>query len=224
MRTQRRLWLVMLASITAACGRSDRQASDQDTLAAYDSTGRSLTVDTAGGSVASPSTASPTTVAEARGIEHWRNLDPPRAPARDAGHTFLRSMADHNEGLVQLAKYAVDRWTDTSTVGDARRVHERHVRLRTELIQMIQSRYQETLVPVPSESHEQRMDSLDLTKAEAFGREFFQRASEHHRGWIRRIDELSPRLANSELKAFATRLRIELQRELETFQRAVTSE
>ena len=234
MRTYRLFWFVMVASIAGACGPSDSETLKQDTLGsrskdtidggriaqrARRDTGSVLAPPQSG----SPATASRSSDPDVAGVEHWRNLDPPRAPTRDADHRYLRNMADYNEGTVEMALYAMDRASRASTIEDARRIHEAHVRLRTELIRMIQSRYEEVLVPVPSPVYEQRLDSLNLSKTSEFDREFYQHCLGHHREWMRKIDDLSASLASPELRAFATQLRANLQSEVDTFTRRLAA-
>ena len=74
-------------------------------------------------------------------------------------------------------------------------------------------------MPVASPVHNDRLDSLDLTKPGEFDRAFYHRALEHHRQWIRSIDTLSPRLTDAGVKAFATQLKAELQSEADAFAR-----
>jgi hypothetical protein len=218
--------LVMLVSITGACGPSDRQGSDQDTVVAGSSTEaveRSRVVDTAAGAVTQEPTQAPTGSAKAdpdvKGVEYWRDLDPKRTAAKDADHGFLRSMADHNEGIVHLLAFAKDRATGTTATGDVQRVTETHARIRTALIDMVRNTYQDVFTPVPVPGNKQRLDSLDLTKPETFNREFYQSTIQHNRLWLGRLDELSPRLKDPAVKAYATRLRAELQGEVDTFTR-----
>lgn len=234
MRPYRLFWFVMVASIAASCGPSDSETMEQDTLGSRSTdtidrgripqkasrdTGSVLAAPPSG----APATATRTTDPDVAGVEHWRNLDPPRQPPRDADHRYLRSMADYNEGTVEMARYAMDRASGATTIEDARRVHEAPVRLRTELVRMIQTRYGERLVPVPSQVYEQRLDSLNLSKTSEFDREFYQHCLEHHRDWMRKIDEMSPPLASPELRAFAMQLRAELQREIQIFTRRLSA-
>lgn len=235
MRTRRSHWLVVLASGAIACHPADREEELRDTLAArgVDTAGRVRIVETAGGDVepavaarpkADPSVAAPPAKdPDVVGVEAWRDLSPKRTPARNAAHQFLRTMADHNQGIVEMAFLAIDRAARPATIEDARRIHDAHVRLRAELIQMIQSRYDELLVPEPRPAYKQRMDSLHLAKPEEFDHQFYQRALDHHRVWIHRIDELHPGLGRSDVSAFATRLRVELQREVEVLTRGLRS-
>ena len=218
MRASSLMLLVMLVSITGACSPSDRQTAAQDTVtvSGTDTAVRSRTVDTA--VAAADSAADP----DVKGVEYWRNLDPKRTPPRDADHGFLRTMADHNEGIVQMVAFAKDRVTGTTTIADVQRVTDTHARLRTELIDMVQTRYRDAFIPVTVPGTKQRLDSLDLTKPEQFNREFYQRAIEQNRLWIGRLDELSPRLKDSAVKAYATTLRAELQSEVDTFTRRLT--
>lgn len=224
MRAYPQALLVMLVFITGACGPSDRQNADQDTLGirGVDTSGRSRVVDTAGGAVDPAPTPSSTTDPDVKGVEHWRDLDPKRPPARDNNHQFLRTMADHNEGMVEMVAFAKDRAADSTTRKDVGGIRDARGRLRTELIDMIRTRYQEVFVPVASPVHNDRLDSLDLTKPAEFDRAFYQRALEHYRQWIRSIDTLSPRLTDASVKAFATQLTAELQRETDTFARRLT--
>ena len=213
--------LVMLVSFTGACGPSDRRG-DQDTVVVGSSTeavGRSRVVDTAAGAVTQAPTGSATADPDVKGVEYWRDLDPKRTPAKDADHGFLRSMADHNEGIVHLVAFAKDRVSGTTAKGDVQSVTETHARVRTELIDMIRTAYQDVFTPVPVPGNKQRLDSLDLTKPEAFNREFYQSAIDHNRLWLGRLDELSPRLKDPAMKAYANRLRGELQGEVDTFTR-----
>ena len=221
MRANSQVLLVMLVSIAGACGRADRETAVQDTLvvaASTDSAAPSRIVDTTSPPVDSAPTKS-SADPDVKGVEYWRDLDPKRSPAKDADHGFLRSMADHNEGLVQMVSFAKDRATGTTTIADVQRVTDTHARVRTELIDMVRSTYQDVFTPVPVPGNKQRLDSLDLTKPEAFNREFYQSAIEHNRLWLGRLDELSPRLKNAAVKAYATRLRAELQGEIDAFTR-----
>ena len=215
--------LVMLV-ITGACGPSDRDAAGRDTLSVSvtDSIGRNRVVDTARGAVAQQPTGSATSDPDVKGVEYWRNLDPKRPPAHDFDHGFLRAMADNNEGIVQMVAFAKDRATGTAAISDVQRVTDTHGRLRTELIDLIRSRYQEVFAPVAVPGNKQRLDSLDLTRPEEFNREFYQRAIEHNRLWIGRLDELSPRIKDSAVKSYATRLRAELQGEVDAFTRRLS--
>ena len=227
MRTHRHFWLVMVAATAAACGPSGQDTAGQDTTrtdtgARVQTAARGRIVETAGRNVATPEAASPPTDPDVAGAEIWRNLDPTRKPARNVDHQFLRSMADNNEGMVEMAFLAIDR-AGAAATENARRVHDTHVRLRTEMVDLARSSYEEVLVPVALPGHKQRMDSLHLAKTEEFDREFDQRGLDCHRAWVRRIDEMSPKLTSPELRAFATRLRAELQREIETFSRRLTS-
>ena len=225
MRAYFQVLLVMLVSITGACGRSDRQVADQDTLtviASIDSGVRSRIVDSGIVAVDTAPVKSPTTDPDVKGVEYWRDLDPKRTPARDGDHGFLRSMADHNEGIVQMVTFAKDRATGTTTLADVQRVTDTHARLRTELIDMVRSRYQDVFTPVPVPGNKQRLDSLDLTKPEAFNREFYQSVIEHNRLWIGRLDALSPRLKDPAVKSYATRLRADLQGEVDAFSGRLT--
>jgi uncharacterized protein (DUF305 family) len=225
MRTHRSHWLVVLVCGAIACQPADRQAGLEDTLAARggDTAGRVRIVETAGGEAEPVVVAPPAKDPDVVGVEVWRDLSPTRTPPRNAAHQFLRIMADHNQGIVEMAFLAVDRASRRATIEDARRIHDAHDRLRAELIQMIQSAYEERLVPEPTPAHSQRMDSLHLAKTEEFDREFYERALDHHRVWIRRIDELLPGLGSSDVSAFATRLRAELQREVDVLTRGLRS-
>jgi len=226
MRAYFQILLVLIVSIPTACGRSERQTADQDSLTvavSTDSVGRSRIVDTAAGiidSVAAP--AKSTTDPDVKGVEHWRDLDPKRPAARDNNHQFLRTMADHNEGMVEMVAFAKDRAAAATTKDDVGRIRDARARLRTELIDMVRNKYQEAFVPVASPVHNDRLDSLDLTKQVEFDRAFYQRALEHHRQWIRSIDTFTPRLTDAGVKAFATQLRAELQSEADAFARRVS--
>ncbi len=215
------LLLVMLVGVSGACGPSDRQTADEDSLRTLvtDSAGRTRVVDTAAGAVAPAQSGSSTSDPDVKGVEHWRNLDPPRKPAQNDDHAFLRTMADNNEGMVEMVAFAKDRATGATTIADIGRVREARAQLRTELIDMIRNKYQEVFVPVATPVHDKRLDSLDLTEPAQFNREFYQRALEHHRQWISRLDALSPRLKDAQVKAFATRLRSQIQGEIDMFSR-----
>ena len=221
MRANFQVLLLLIASIPVACGRSDRQTADSLTVAAStDSVGRPRMVDTAVGAIDSAAaSAKSTTDPDVKGVEHWRDLDPKRPAASDNNHQFLRTMADHNEGMVEMVAFAKDRAAAATTKEDIGRIRDARARLRTELIDMIRNKYQETFVPVASPVHNDRLDSLDLTKQGEFDRAFYQRTLEHHRQWIRSIDTLSPRLTDAGVKALATQLKAELQSEADAFAR-----
>ena len=231
MRTYRILWFGMVAWIAGSCGPSDSRSLDTLGSRSTDSIdagqiGAGASRDTS--KLATPPSDSPATTSRAKdpdvaGVEHWRNLDPKRPPALDADHRYLRSMADYNEGTVEMALYAVDRASAATASEDARRVHETHVRLRAELLRMIQAAYGEVLVPVPSQVYEQRLDSLTLAKTSAFDRGFYEHCLGHHRDWIRTLDDMSHQLSSPEVRTFTTKLRTELQRELELFTRRLSA-
>jgi uncharacterized protein (DUF305 family) len=222
MRSYRFACLAIVASMVGACSRSDGAAGEADSLTAIgaDSGARIPVASSPSGDSAAPA-KSPARDPDVAGVEHWRDLTPDRPAARDQDHTFLRNMADHNEGMLELATFAVDR-ADSAAVQEVRRLRDAHARIRNELIQMIRSRYTEVLAPVPVPAHNPRLDSIDLAKPGEFTRDFFQHTTDHHREWIRRIDQLSPQLKDADVKAYGTQLRAQLQRDLDSFTRRLT--
>lgn len=175
----------------AACARGDRAASD---------------------------TAAPP-AESAAGMAAMPGHDMNRPPAKDAEHEFLRMMADHHEGLVQMATAAMTKASQSATQGDAHKLHTKQADEQKKMIAQVQSQYGETVTPMVLPSNKAMIDSLAAMSGAEYDRTFYRNVIAHHREGIRMTDEFLPRLTKADVKQMAERMKAEQQKEITEFER-----
>lgn len=188
--------IITLAAIgsLAACARGDQDSSDTAAGTVRD-TGAAM------GSMASPG----------------MGMDMP--PARDADHEFLRMMAHHHEGLIQMATEAMGKGSQPATQNDAHQLHTKQAEDQKKMLAMIQAQYGDSTKPMVMPGNRAMMDSLAGKTGAEYDRVFYRQVIAHHREGIRMVDEHLPKLTKPEVRQMAERMKAEQQREIRDFER-----
>ena len=181
--------------IAVSCAKSDTSATDS-----------------AGGD-AVPAATTDTGMA---GMNHG---DMGRPAAKDADQEFLRMMADHHEGLIQMATAAMTKGSNATVQGDAHKLHTKQADEQKQMVSMDQSAYGETLTPMVMPSNKAMMDALTAKTGAEYDRTFYQNVIAHHREGIKMTDDLLPKLTKPEVKQMAEKMKADQQKEIAEFER-----
>ena len=186
--------------IGAACAKSDSSATDS-----------------AGGDAAA---ATPATTTDT-GMAGMNHSAMGRPAAKDADQEFLRMMADHHEGMIQMATAAMTKGSNATVQGDAHKLHTKQADEQKQMVSMDQSAYGETLTPMVMPSNKAMMDALNAKTGADYDRTFYQNVIAHHREGIKMTDDLLPKLAKPELKQMAEKMKSDQAKEIAEFERKV---
>lgn len=184
--------------IGAACAKSDTSATDS-----------------AGGDAA----ASATPAATDTGMAGMNHGDMGRPAAKDADQEFLRMMADHHEGMIQMATAAMTKGSNPTVQGDAHKLHTKQADEQKQMVSMDQSMYGETLTPMLMGSNKSMVDGLSAKTGADYDRAFYQAVVAHHRDGIKMTDDLLPKLTKPEVKQMAEKMKADQQKEITEFER-----
>lgn len=185
-----------LILLGAACAKSDDTATDSAAGAA----------------------ATPTTTDSMAGMGHG---DMGRGPAKDADQEFLRMMADHHEGFIQMATAAMTKASTPAIQGDAHKMHTKQADEQKQMVAMDQSMYGETLKPMVMPSNKAMMDELQSKTGAEYDRTFYEKVIAHHREGIKMTDDLLPRLTKPDVKQMAERMKADQTKEIAEIERKI---
>lgn len=138
--------------------------------------------------------------------------------ARDADQEFLRMMADHHDGLVQMATAAMTKASRPATQGDAHSLHTRQAAERDSMVGILRSAYGDSHAPTVTAKHRAQNDSLQAMSGAQYDRTFYRMIVDHHREAVVMIDSMLPRLARPDVKRMAEKMRSDQQKEIGDFQ------
>lgn len=185
-----------LMVIGAACAKSDEPSTDSAAGAA----------------------ATPTTSDSMAGMSHG---DMGRGAAKDADQEFLRMMADHHEGFIQLATAAMTKASTPAVQGDAHKMHTKQAEEQKQMISMDQAMYGEALKPMVMPSNKAMMDELQSKTGADYDRTFYEKVIAHHREGIKMTDDLLPKLTKPEVKQMAEKMKADQTREIAEIERKI---
>ena len=185
-----------LILVGAACSKSDDVAADS-----------------AAGAAATPAPSMSDSMA---GMAHG---DMGRPAAKDADQEFLRMMADHHEGFIQMATAAMTKASTPAVQGDAHKMHTKQADEQKQMVAMDQSMYGEALKPMVMPSNKAMMDELQSKAGADYDRTFYEKVIAHHREGIKMTDDLLPRLTKPEVKQMAEKMKADQAREIAEIER-----
>ncbi len=153
------------------------------------------------------------------GMASMAGHDMNRPPAKDAEHEFLRMMADHHEGLIEMATAAMTKASQTATQGDAHNLHTKQADELKKMVAMVQSQYGETVTPMAMPNHKAMNDALATKTGADYDRTFYRNVIQHHREALKMIDDVMPRLTKADVKRMAETMRADQAKEITAFER-----
>jgi uncharacterized protein (DUF305 family) len=143
--------------------------------------------------------------------------------ARDADQEFLRKMADHHEGLVQMTNQAMTKASSPATQSEAHQLHQKQQREIEQMLGMLRSAYGETYTPTVVPEHRAMIDSLQRESGTKYDRDFYRYLITHHREALQMIDQFLPRLTRPDLRQMAEKMKADQTREISEFERKLSS-
>ena len=143
--------------------------------------------------------------------------------AKDADNEFLRNMADHHEGLVQMASTAMTKASKSTTQGDAHNLHTKQAAERDSMVAMLRSAYNDSHTPMVMEKNRAQNDSLQRLSGAEYDRTFYRLVVDHHREGIAMIDAMLSRLTKPDVRSMAEMMKADQQKEITEFQRKASS-
>lgn len=186
-----RLASTTLALVALGCAKSDAPA-----------------VDTA---ATAPAAAAPDTAMGGMGMG-MAGMN--RPAAKDGDHEFLRMMADHHEGMIQMGTAAMTKASTPAVQGDAHTMHTAQVAEQKKMVDMVQAMHGETLMPMMMSSNKAMVADLESKSGAEYDRAFYTNVIAHHREAIKMVDEMMPKLANAEVKQMAAKMKADQQKEI----------
>lgn len=150
----------------------------------------------------------------------------PRAPSTavttrnataDVDRRFLRSLVNHDEGLVRIALVAMQRSSQDSTKQAAHDVHARSLGEQTTMILLARSTFREEIAPALTQPHKAASDSLARLTSPVVDRAFYADIVAIDREALALIDSYAPRLGNTAVKRLARRIKREREADTTAF-------
>lgn len=178
-----------VAVVATACARTDRDAGS----------------DTVAGTVSRDTGMA--------GMDHSA-MAANRDPAKDADHDFLRMMSDHHEGLIEMASAAMNKGSTPQVQGDAHQLHAKQEQEQKQMVDMVQSAYSETLLPMAMLSNKAMNDTLQAKTGADYDQTFYRMVVKHHQEGIQMMDEFAPRVRRAEVRQMIDKMRTDQQREI----------
>lgn len=139
-------------------------------------------------------------------------------PAEDSDHEFLRTMSNHQQGLIDIAMTAMEKAAQEPTRAHAHELHTRQQAGRDTMVALLLRDYQDQHLPIATPKHQAQADSLSDAGLPDYDAVFYRILIEHHREGMQLIDRYRPRLTRPAVREMAVRLRADQQRDIAVFQ------
>lgn len=144
-----------------------------------------------------------------------------RPAPKDGDHEFLRMMADHHEGMIQMGMAAMTKASTPAAQGDAHTMHTAQLAEQKTMVEMVKASYGETLTPMLMPSNKAMVADLESKSGADYDRAFYTNVIAHHREGIRMVDEMTPKLANAEVQQMAAKMKADQQKEIAAMEKKV---
>ena len=133
---------------------------------------------------------------------------------------FLRTMSDHHQGMVAIARPTKGRFGAGEAVrGDAATLDTKGSAQLDSMSAMLRSAFNDPYLAKVLPNHQAVFDSLAKLSGPSFDRHFYDGVIAHHQEGIRKLEQYIPRLTRPDLKAMAERMRDEHKREIEELEK-----
>lgn len=166
-----------------------------------------VTLDTAGGAVDTASEASNAVGSDADD------------PATAAAISALRTLADRDEALLEMARIAVTRRERLEVSADARRMLTEHRRESNRVLGLLKGEFRVTHQPTVTEREQQLVDTLNASGVGEFDRIFLDVAARLEEEDVRLIDTALPRIRHPAVRDLLTSIRQQRASEAASFRK-----
>lgn len=137
---------------------------------------------------------------------------------------FLRMMSDHHKGLIAMAHPTMEGKGSTAAVkADARKLDKTQDAEIDTMVTMLEKNFKDPYGPKVTPDNQAMADSLAQQSGAPYDRTFYQDVIAHHRQAIGMIDQYLPKLTRPDLKAMATRMKADQEREIKEYQQKLAA-
>lgn len=155
------------------------------------------------------------TVTDTGGIDDPDRVDPKAA----AEAALIKTLADRDEALLEMARIAVNRREQVEVSTDAHRVLSEQRRESNRLLGTLKADYRITHRPTILETDLEAIGTLQGAGVGEFDRLFLDAVVKHHEGDIRIIDEALPKITKPQLREMVTSIRTQRAAEASDFKK-----
>ena len=134
----------------------------------------------------------------------------------DPDHDFLRMMSDHHKGLVQVVHEATKKG-GSAVKSEAREIDRKQDADLDTMATILDEKYKDAYTPTASPDNTAARDSIGRLSGAAFDRAFREFVISHHARGIAMMDEYLAKAKDTRIKAMATRMRADQQKEIASF-------
>lgn len=135
-------------------------------------------------------------------------------PARDADQEFVRMMVDHHQGLIALADTALSKNPSEHIRMDAREMAGKQRAEQKKMIAMLKQDYGEDKMPMIMPGNAQMISDIAPKAGKDFDRAFREKVIAHHEEALKMVDDFMPRFTRPAVRAMATRMKADQQKEI----------
>ena len=197
-----RTGIAVAAIAVLACGSSGKST---DTSAAA----------AASGAPASAAPAADTASSSMAGMKGMDNM------TGDADHDFLRMMADHHKGLIQLAHMTKDMQGVGTAKTDASKMDAAQDKELDHMTSMLEKDFKDAYAPKVMPEHQAMADELKPRTGKSYERAFYENVITHHQEALKMIDDYLPKAKNAMLKQMAETMKADQTKEIAEFRQKV---
>ena len=150
------------------------------------------------------------------GMDHSRMEGMPGNPDQ----MFLHMMSDHHKGMIAMVHPAMEHKSSSAGVrADARKMDAAQDAELAMMSRMLKKDFGDMYKPTVQSGNQMMMDAMMKEKGNAYDHMFYTNTIAHHRQALTMIDEYSPKLTRSDLKAMAQKMKTDQTREIAEFER-----
>ena len=133
---------------------------------------------------------------------------------------FLHMMSDHHKGMIAMAHPAMKNGSSSAGVrADARKIEAAQDAELAMMTRMLKKDFDDPYKPAVQSSSQMMVDAMMKEKGSAYDHMFYTNTIAHHRQALSMIDEYSPKLTRSDLKAMAQKMKTDQTREIAELER-----
>ncbi|CAN5141102.1 hypothetical protein BH09GEM1_BH09GEM1_19760 [soil metagenome] len=134
--------------------------------------------------------------------------------SRDPDHDFLRMMADHHKGLIELAHMTKDRKEGGVAVADARKLDAKQDVELDKMMTMLEKDFKDAYAPKVMAEHQAMADELKSKTGKEYDRTFLSDVIKHHGEALEMIDAYLPKAKMPAVKAMAMQMKADQAKEI----------
>lgn len=159
------------------------------------------------------------TVSDSAAIDDLDRVD----PETEATISFLKTLANREETLLEIARIAVTRREQLAVSADARRILSDQRRESNRLLGALKAEYRTTHRPTVTDQEQVLVDTLNASGVGEVDRIFLGVVAKHHEEDVRLIDAALPKIKQQQVRELVTGIRAQRAAEAAAFRKRLTT-